>query len=222
MFKIVPVLRRAVVIMLLCVPAAAMSAELDVDKLMQELEGQLKISQDKLEELKPELKSALEDKSRELSSSLDSALDQGLTELEKLGEQYEAASKASSDKLQDILDSEEVKEFKSFLSGLDEQAIRDARDELVAEFVDVLELSADQIEMFKPLLREKLEKLGAILKRYLNEGKNDYEQFRAEFEAELQKNIDKFKSILDSEQEKKLEDQMDSIEKSIATEVFNV
>lgn len=205
---------------LIFLPSISISSELDVDKLMHEFESQLEISQDKFEKLKPELKSALEAKSRELSTSLDLVLEQGLTELEKMGEKYEAASKESSEKLQEFLDSEDVTEFKEFLSGLDEDAIREARDQLVAEFMQVLQLTADQIEIIKPLIREKLEHLGAILNRYLNEGKHDFEQFRVEFEAESQKGIEQFKAILDDHQQEKFEEQLDSMKESIRTEIF--
>lgn len=219
MTKILRLLQVTLLSALLIAPVTAMSDELDVDQLMKDLERKLQIGQEKYEQLKPELKSALEAKNKELSSSLDTALDHGLTELEKMSEQYEAASKASSEKLQEFMKRDEVTEFRNFLSGLDEEAIRQGRDQLVTKFIEVLELTADQIEAIKPLLREKLEHLGVVVNRYLNEGKNDFEQFRAEFEAASRKNIEKFKEILTPEQFDKYEEQLNSIEETIRADL---
>ncbi len=205
---------------LMLMPLTSMSDELDVEQLMKDLEKQLQIGREKYETLKPELESALEAKSKELSSSLDSALDQGLAGLEKMGEQYDAASKASSEKLNDLMESDEVEKYREFLSGLDEDAIRRGRDQLVVKFIEVLQLSADQVEAIKPLLGEKLEHLGAILNRYLDENKSDFEQFRAEFKAEARKNIKQFKEILNPEQFEKYEEQLNSIEETIKNDVF--
>jgi hypothetical protein len=201
-------------------PLFSMAAELNVDQLLGELESQMKIGKDRLEKLKPELKSTLEAKSQELSSSLDSVLDQGLTELEKMGAKYEAASEEYSEELRQLLNSDEVDELKTFLSGLDKQAIGEARDQLVAEFIEVLNLTAAQIEKIKPLLKEKLEELGTVLRAYLGESKAEFEQFRVEFEAKSKKNSEQFKAILDAEQFKKFEGQLKSIEESIRSNVF--
>ncbi len=220
MSKNITSLRILLVSALLLMPVSSMSSELDVDKLLGELEGQLQVSKDRLTTLEPELRATLEEKSDELSSSLDSALDQGLAELGKMEKKYAAASAEASEKLRDMLESDEVTELKSFLSGLDENAIREARDQLVAEFMEVLQLTAAQIEAIKPLLLEKLEQLSAILKKHLNQGKDDFEQFRVEFEAESQKGIEQFEAILDSEQVEKFETTLESIKQSINTEVF--
>ncbi len=220
MSKTIKILVQTLLMLGLALPASLMADELDVDQLMKELEKQLQIGQEKYERLKPELKSALEAKSEELSASMDTAFDRGLTELEKLGEQYEAASKASSEKLQEFLESDEATEFKGFLSSLDEDAIREGRDKLVAEFIEIMALTTDQIESIKPLLSEKLASLGAILKRYLHDSKNNFEQFRQEFEAETQKNVEQFKQLLNPEQFKKYEDGLNSIEETIRNDVF--
>ena len=220
MSKTIKILVQTILMLGLTFPASGIADELDVDQLMQELEKQLQVGQEKYERLKPELKSALDAKSRELSASMDTAFEQSLTQLETLGEQYEAASKASSEKLRDFLESDDVTEFKDFLSGLDEDAIRERRDKLVAEFVEILALTTEQIEAIKPLLSEKLESLGAILRGYLTDSKNNFEQFRLEFEAETQKNIEQFKALLNPEQFEKYEDGLNSIEEAIRNDVF--
>jgi len=218
--KITRMLHLFLVSVLLLMPVTSMSDELDVDQLMKDLEKQLQISREKYETLKPEFESALEAKSKELSSSLDTALDQGLAGLEKMGEQYEAASKASSEKLNEFMESDEVEKYREFLSGLDEEAIRQGRDQLVAKFIETLQLTADQVEAIKPLLSEKLERIGAILNNYLDENKSDFQQFRAEFEAEVRKNIKQFKEALNPEQFEKYEDQLNLIEETIRNDVF--
>ena len=81
-------------------------------------------------------------------------------------------------------------------------------------------LTTDQIEAIKPLLSEKLENLGAILRGYLTDSKNNFEQFRLEFEAETQKNIEQFKALLNPEQFEKYEDGLNSIEEAIRNDVF--
>ena len=206
----------------LSLPLSAGADELDVDQLMSALEDQLQLSRERYEALKPKLRNELEQKSRELSRSLDSALDRGLTELERLEQEYDKASQASSEKLREFLESDEVTELKAYLAGLDRQAIEQARDELVAEFVRVLELSAEQIEAMKPLLRDKLEQLGAIIKRYLDKGKSDFEQFRVEFEAESRRDSQQLREILDDRQIEQFEMQLESIKQAVRAEVFEV
>lgn len=222
MLEIVSSFRFVSLALCLLFPLTASASESDVNQMLEALEKQLALSQEKYEALKPELKSELEQKSRELSRSLDSALDQGLTELEKLGEEYEAASRASSEKFRQLLESDQVTELKGYLSGLDKEAINEARDQLVTEFAEMLELTATQLEVLKPLLKEKLEHLGAILKRYLEQGKHDYEQFRVEFEAERQAGAEQFRAILDAQQFEKYETQLESIREAIRTEVFEI
>ena len=204
---------------LLFMPIVSNADELDVEQLMNDLEKQLQVSQEKYQQLKPELESALQAKTREFSSSLDAALERGVAGLAEVGEQYEAASKASSEKLQELMESDEAKQFRAFLAGLDEQALSEGRDKLVAEFIALLELSSEQLEVLQPLIREKLEQFGVILKRYINEGENNFEQFRVEFEAEALKNIEQFKQWLNPEQFKKYEDQINKIEKTIETDL---
>ena len=222
MLKIRSLCHAMLALGLLLYPLFSVGDELNVDPLMGKLERQIKIAKDRFKTLRPELKATLEEKSQVLSESLDSALDQGLTELEKMGAKYQAASEASSEKLRDLLESDEVSELKTFLSGLDKQAISKARDQLVAEFMEVLGLSAAQIKEITPLLKEKLEALGAILQGYLGESKADFEQFRVEFEAEGKKNSEQFKAILDTEQFEKFEVQLKAIEASIRSKVFEV
>ena len=137
-----------------------------------------------------------------------------------MGREYEAASQVSSEKLQALLESEEMIELKEYLAGLDREAIARARDELVAEFARGLELSAAQLNALKPLLEEKLQNLGNILKRYLDQGRSDYEQFRVAFEAERQQNAEAIREILDSQQVQKFEAELDSIRESIRRDVF--
>lgn len=220
MSKTIKILVQSILMLGLIFSGNSMADELDVDQLMQEFEKRLQVGQEKYEQLKPELKSALDAKSKELSSSMDTAFEQSLTQLETLGEQYEAASKASSEKLRTFMESDDVTEFKNFLSGLDEDAIRERRDKLVAEFVEILALTTDQIEAIKPLLSQKLENLGAILSQYLHDSKDNFEQFRLEFEAETQNNIEQFKALLNPEQFEKYENGLNGIEEAIRNDVF--
>lgn len=200
--------------------SSAAAEEMNVDSLLDSLEQQLQLSQERYEALKPELRAQLEQKSRELSRTLDTALEQGLNELEKLGQEYEAASRASSEKLREYLESEEMVELKEYLAGLDRQALEQARDELVADFARLLELSTEQLEALKPLLLEKLEKLGDILRRYVDQGRDDFEQFRVEFEAERERNSEAIREILDSRQMQTFEAALDSMREAIRTEIF--
>ena len=208
--------------LILVQPMTASAQETSVEQLLESLEKQMQLSQERYEAIKPELKKELEQKSREFSRSMDTALAQGLTELERLSKEYEAASQASAEKLQQFLQSEEVTEFREYLAGLDREAIEQARDELVAEFVRLLELSADQLEALKPLIREKLQNLEDLLRRYMDQGKQDFEQFRVEFEAERERNAAAFAEVLDAQQLEKFETALDSIRETIRTEAFEV
>lgn len=206
----------------LLLPVSAYADEVDIDRMLQEMEAQLQISQERFEAMRPKLRSALEEKSKELSRTFDSALEQGLIELEQMGNRYSQATSEAADRLDELMRSDEVNKLRTYLSELDEDAIREARDQMVEEFIEVLQLTADQIEAMKPIIREKLEILGEILERYVNAGKSGYEQFRSEFEAETRRGIKEVESILNPEQVEVFEEQLESIGSAIQADVFEI
>ena len=206
----------------LMLPVAAYCEQSDVDTMLQEMEKQLQISKDRFEAMRPELRSALESKSEALSKDFDAALAQGLIELEKMGNSYSEATSEAAARLDELMRSEEMDELRSYLSQLDEEAIRKARDQMVQQFIDVLQLTGEQIAAMKPILEDKLENLGRILERYKDAGKSGLEQFRKEFEAETQNGIDHVERILSPPQMEKFEQQLDAIQDTIQTQVLEV
>ncbi len=204
---------------MLAMPLPVVSAELDVDELLKDLEDRLDVAKDRMEYVQPKLRDALEDKNSELKSSMDEAMERGLVELENMGEKYSKATEEAGDKLRDVLESDEVEQLKSFLAELDEDAIREARDRLSEQLTELLELSKDQIDDIKPLLSEMLEDLGKVLHNHMKDAESSFEKFRDDFEKEGKKRRERFEEILDSDQIRKFEDQIESFKESVRNEL---
>ena len=206
----------------LLLPGFAYGEQSDVDAMLQEMEKQLQISKDRFEAMRPELRSALESKSEALSKEFDAALTQGLIELEQMGNSYSEATSAAEARLDELMRSDEMNELRSYLSQLDEDALREARDQMVQQFIEVLQLTGEQIAAMKPIIEEKLENLGKILESYKKAGKSSLEQFRKEFEAETRDGIEQVETILNPEQMEEFERQLDAIQEAIQSQVLEV
>ena len=109
------------VVLFATIPAyAAGLEEFDADKMLSDLESQLKLSSDKLDKLEP----ALDAKSNELKRSIQESVDEGFMQLEGLSGQLEAASKEAEEKLKEALSSEEMQQLKEYLKKMDGEAIK--------------------------------------------------------------------------------------------------
>ncbi len=192
-------------------PAYADRAKFDADKMLSDLESQLKLSGDKLNKLKP----ALDAKSQDLQKSIHESVDEGFMQLEALSGQLDEASREAAEKLSEALSGEEMHQIKAYLKKIDGEAIKEIRDELVAQLSQFLKLTEDQIAKVKPILEDGFDQLGEMLDRLKNEGSKSLEGFRSQFEG-LNKDMNqRLRDSLDSEQIKALDSHHEELTESI-------
>ena len=196
------------------------SKDFDTDKLLEDLEGQLDMASDRMDELEPQLRDVMDSKSKELNSSLDQAMDRSIIEIESMSKDLEKASYEAQKKLEQVLESEEIEEVKSFLAGLDKDAIEEARNSIVDHLTEILELTQDQISALAPVIKKDMEKRSELLKSYMNDMERDFNRFSGELEELGKESAQRFEELLNSDQLRKLEDQMEEIKERIRTEIF--
>lgn len=204
--------------LLLCLPVQGEeSKSFDSEKMISELEKQIEMSKGEWEKLKP----VLEEKSKDLAQGLHESVGNGFAELEKLSEQFESMSKDVEQKVQTILSSEQAKKLRKFLSDIDQDAIREARDKVVADLSELLELTEEQAEKIKPVLEESVAKFNSMLRDMANDSTRNWNQFLEEFDQLTRDLADKLRSTLDDEQMQRLEkynqDQKEQIKNSRIT-----
>src|SRR5210317_181717 len=78
---------------LILIPSASASnKDFDTEKMLSDLQQQLRLSKEKYEQMKPELEQTLEQKSRELKSTINEQVEEGFVELESMSKKLDAAS----------------------------------------------------------------------------------------------------------------------------------
>jgi len=174
----------------------------DSEKMIQELEKKLELSREQWEKLKP----VLDEKSRELKQSMHETVDKGYMELEELSKKLETMSEDAETKVKEMLSSEEVQKFREYLSKIDEEAIKEAKDKMVAELTALLELTEEQAAKLKPVLEDGLVQLTALFNELAQEGSRSWEEFREKLEQVTRDLKDSLQDTLDSEQMKRLEE----------------
>lgn len=197
--------------------ALAGEEEFDADKMLADLETQLKLSSDKLSELKP----ALDAKSAELKKSINESVEKGFMQLEALSGQLDAASKEAEKKLSEALNSEEMQQLREYLNNIDGQAMEEIRQQLVAELTEFLKLTEAQIQQLKPALEEAVDRLGKMLDELAREGQKSVEAFRRRYD-QLSKELEqKIKDTLDSEQFESLHRHRDELKENIREAMYS-
>lgn len=175
---------------------------LNADKMISELEKQMDLSREKWEELKP----VLEEKSKALSESLKESIEEGVIELNKMAEKLDQMSKDAEQKVKDILTSEEARKFREELSRIDRQALEQAKEKMITDLHDVLELTENQIEELKPVFEESFDTLSQMIQGLAAEGTANWQKFKEDFEAVTKELFEKVQETLDDDQMKKLEE----------------
>ena len=189
--------------------------EFDTDKLMSDIESQLKFSSDKLTKLKP----AIDAKSKELEKSINESVNKGFVELQALTGQLDVASKEAEEKLKQALNGDEMEKLKTYLKSIDQEAISQIKDSLVDELSKLLLLTQDQIGKLRPILIDSFDKLGAMLDRLASQGKEGLEAFKQNFDQinnELKNRVSK---VLSSDQLKKLDANREELRQKLRAEL---
>ena len=203
-------------LLLLASVAYAQSEEFNADKMMGDLEKQLALSSEKLNELRP----ALEQKSRELEKEIGDSVEKGFVELQSLSEKLDAASKDAEKKLEEALNSDEMKALQEYLNNIDEQAIEDIEKKLAEALTELLVLTEEQVVKIKPILQDGFEQLAALLEQLAKEGQKNLEAFAERYEELNRELKDRLDESLDGDQLEKLEKHREELRNKINVEVF--
>ena len=173
MYKIILV---AFVLMLSVLPAYG-TDEFDTEKMITDLEQKIKLSQEKLEKLKP----ALDEKSTELKKSIHESIDKGFAELEKLSKNFETLSKDAEKKVQDVLTSEEMQQLQDYLKNIDKEAIQRVNETIIDEVSALLELTEEQVVKLKPMLDDSFNQLADLLNDVSRKGTESLGEFKTRY-----------------------------------------
>ena len=199
------------VVLLFTSPVYAEREQFDADKMLSDLETQLNLSGEKLDKLKP----ALDAKSEELKKSIHESVDEGFMQLENLSTQLDAASKEAEAKLKEALSSEEMQQLKEYLNKIDAEAIKQIRDELVAQLTEFLKLTEEQIAKVKPILEDAFNQLAEILDQLVLEGSKSLEKFKGQYDQLNQELNQKLRDTLNSDQIKSLDTHHEELRENI-------
>ena len=214
------IVKSMLVAFLLISPASAASNAFDTEKMLSDLEQQLQLSRDKYNKMKPQLEQTIEQKSRELKETVDKQVKEGFVELESMSKKLDAASDEAKRNLEKALNSDEIMQLKNFLASIDEEAIRDARERLLDELTRQLELTADQLDKLKPILRDYMTQASELLEQFTKGGKRAFEEYREKYDVLANDAKESTKDILNSDQMKKLEEQLIETRDRIKEKVF--
>lgn len=201
--------------------ASASSTDFDAEKMLSDLEKQLRLSSEKFEKMKPDLEKALEEKSKELKSSINKQVEEGYVELESMSKKLDATSAEAKRNLEEALNSDQVKELKAYLASIDEEAIKEAREKLLNELTKQLELTADQLEKLKPILRDYMVQASELLKQFSKEGSRAFDEYHEKSELLAKDMKGRLQEALDSKQMKELEKQLKEVSEKIKEKVFS-
>ena len=192
----------AVIAISLCTTSvSAADKEFDSEKILSDLESELKLTSEQTARLKP----AIEEKSAGLKKSMHESIDKGFVELDKLSAKFDKVSRDAEKKAGEILNSEEMLKLKDYLSKIDKKAVKEMKDKAVADLSAVLELTEAQIVKLKPILEDSYNQLGEIFAGLAEEGNKSWDGFKQQYE-QLSKDLkDKLQDTLDNNQMKKLE-----------------
>ena len=176
--------------------------EFDAEQIMQQLEEQLLLSSEKLSKLKP----SIDAKSEELKKSFHEAVDKGFLQAEEMSRKLDEVSQETEAKVKELLTSEEYEKFKSQLKKIDKDAMVEAKERIVADLSNFMELSEEQAKELKPKLEKAVQDLGLMVDNLTKEGVKSWGEFKEKYEL-LQKDLkQELETILDGEQMKKLEE----------------
>jgi hypothetical protein len=214
------IVKSMLVAFLLISPASAASNAFDTEKMLSDLEQQLQLSREKYNKMKPQLEQTIEQKSRELKETVDKQVKEGFVELESMSKKLDAASDEAKRNLEKALNSDEIMQLKNFLASIDEEAIRDARERLLDELTRQLELTADQLDKLKPILRDYMTQASELLEQFTKGGKRAFEEYREKYDVLANDAKESTKDILNSDQMKKLEEQLIETRDRIKEKVF--
>ena len=158
---------------------AAEDEAFSTEKMISDLNDKIELSREQWEKLKP----ALGEKSDELKKSINEYVDKGYIEMEEMSRKLKGVSEDTEKKLEAFLNSEEMQKLKSYLNELDEEAIREAKDRLVAEVSEILVLTEDQLDKLKPVLEDSMSRMSEMIQELADRGSSGWEEFKKQYKT---------------------------------------
>ncbi len=199
--------------------AAGYTADNDtfsMERMIAELNDQLALSKEQWEKVKP----VLGEKSEELKKSISEYVDKGYLQMEEMSRKLKGVSEDTEQKLTTFLNSEEMEKLKSYLDKMDEDAMREAREKLVAELADVLILTEEQLDKLRPVLEDSMSQMSRLLDGLADQGKSGWEDFKNEYKVLTDELKKKLEEMLEDQQMDRFEEyeqrQQDKIERAFA------
>ena len=195
---------------------AAEDETFDTEKMISDLNDKIELSKEQWEKLKP----VLGEKSDELKKSINEYVDKGYIEMEEMSRKLKGVSEDTEKKLEVFLNSEEMQKLKSYLNELDEEAIKEAKDRLVAEVSEILVLTEDQLDKLKPVLEDSMSRMSEMIQELADRGSSGWEEFKKQYKTLTDELKKKLEDTLDRHQMERFEeykqDKRDKVEKAFA------
>lgn len=190
--------------------------EFDAEKVLSFLDQKLDLSS----EQRVEMRVVAEKISQGLNDVIAMWLTQGFVDIDSLSRDIEPFAEQARGMLQDVLDSNQMQQFETFLVNLDEEAIDAIRTEMVARLAGTLGLNDEQIVQLRPILRQHLEQLGELLSRIASQPDRSIEGFKADYDVIRTGTREKLKDVLDDSQMMALTQRQDELSEKIQHSMF--
>jgi len=189
----------------------------DTDKMISDLNDKIELSKEQWEKLKP----VLGEKSDELKKSINEYVDKGYVQMGEMSGKLKEVSEDTEKKLEAFLNSEEMQKLKNYLNELDEDAIKEAKDRLVAELSEILALTEEQVSKLKPAMEESMSEMSEMIEDLADRGSSGWEEFKKQYKTLTDDLKKKLEETLDNQQMERFEEykqeKQDKIEMAFAS-----
>jgi len=213
------VCKAMIVLAILCINAVSHAAgdeseSFSSEKMISDLNAKVELSKEQWEALKP----ALREKSDELKKSINDYVEKGYLQMEEMYRQLQGVSEDTEKKLETFLDSEEMQKLRNYLNQLDDDAIKEAKDKMVAELSAVLALTEEQVSKLKPVLEDSMTQLSNLIEKLAEKGSSGWDEFKNQYRTMTDELKRKLQETLDEQQMERFEEyrqeKQDKIEKT--------
>lgn len=189
----------------------------DTDKMISDLNDKIELSKEQWEKLKP----VLGEKSDELKKSINEYVDKGYVQMGEMSGKLKEVSEDTEKKLEAFLNSEEMQKLKNYLNELDEDAIKEAKDRLVAELSEILALTEEQVSKLKPVMEDSMSQMNEMIEDLADRGSSGWEEFKKQYKSLTDDLKKKLEETLDKQQMERFEEykqeKQDKIEMAFAS-----
>ncbi len=189
---------------------------LDTDKMLSDLQRELNLSKEQLEALKP----ILEDKNEKLKLHVDETVKRGYLDLDNLSERLKIFSKDVEKQAQALLNSDEIQVLQNYLQSIDKSVILKTRDSLVADLVQLLELTEEQTEKKRHVLENTFTQISDLLSDMLKRGSRNFDEFKVRYNQINESLKKQLREFLEPEQMEKFEKHNNELQEGIQQALF--